>query len=71
MITSIRGDITSRIEETSYSQFSRKEVGTYASWLSNDMSTIQTSTYQRIYDVTSGVIGTITSVIALFSFIGH
>jgi ABC-type multidrug transport system fused ATPase/permease subunit len=68
MLTSIRGDITSRIEETSYNHFHEKEVGTYASWLSNDMNTIQTSTYQRIYEVASGIIGTITSVIALFFF---
>lgn len=68
MITSIRGDITGRIESTNYKYFHEKDIGTYASWLSNDMNTIEDSTYQRIYDVASGIIGTITSVIALFFF---
>lgn len=68
MITSIRQDITERIESTNYKYFHEKEIGTYASWLSNDMNIIENSTYQRIYDVASGVIGTITSVIALFFF---
>lgn len=68
MVTAIREDITTRIEQTSYNGFHEKSVGTYASWLSNDIQTIESSTYQRIYDVAAGIIGTITSVIALFFF---
>jgi len=68
MVTAIRQDITVRIEQTSYSNFHEKSEGTYASWLSNDISTIESQTYEGIYAVASGIIGTLTSVIALFFF---
>lgn len=68
MVTAIRGDITSRMERTSYNGFHEKQVGTYASWLSNDMNTIESQTYSGIYTVASGIIGTITSAVALFFF---
>ena len=42
MATAIRTDVTKRMEQTSYSNFHTKPVGTYASWLSNDLNTIET-----------------------------
>lgn len=68
MLTAIRGDITRRIEQTSYSNFHKRQVGTYASWLSNDMTTIETQTFDGFYNVLSGLIATVTSVIALLFF---
>jgi ABC-type multidrug transport system fused ATPase/permease subunit len=68
MVTAIREDITIRMEQTRYNGFHEKQVGTYASWLSNDMNTIEEQTYNGIYAVASGIIGTITSAIALFFF---
>lgn len=68
MVTAIREDITTRMEQTSYNGFHEKQVGTYTSWLSNDMNTIETQTYSGIYTVASGIISTITSAIALFFF---
>lgn len=68
MLTSIRSDISHRIEQTSYSTFHKKQVGTYASWLSNDMTTIETQTFDGFYSVVSGLIATGTSVIALLFF---
>lgn len=68
MVTAIREDITTRMEQTSYNDFHEKQVGTYTSWLSNDMNTIETQTYSGIYTVASGIISTITSAIALFFF---
>jgi len=68
MVTAIREDITSRIEQTSYSNFHEKSEGTYASWLSNDINTIESQTYEGVYTVASGIIGTITAVVALFFF---
>lgn len=68
MVTAIREDITTRMEQTSYNGFHEKQVGTYASWLSNDMNTIETQAFEGFYTVTAGVISTITSVIALFFF---
>lgn len=68
MVTAIRADITARMENTSYNGFHEKQVGTYASWLSNDMNTIETQAFEAFYTVTSGIIATITSIIALFFF---
>lgn len=68
MLTNIREDITSTLEETSYSHFHEREVGTYASWLSNDMNTIETQSFDGFYSVLSGIISSLTAVIALFLF---
>lgn len=68
MVTAIREDITKRIQQTSYKGFHEKKVGTYTSWLSNDMHTIESQTFEGIYQVISGIIGTISSVVALFFF---
>lgn len=68
MVTAIRTDITRRMEKTSYSGFHEKQVGTYASWLSNDINTIESQTYSGIYTVAKGIIGTFTAVVALFFF---
>lgn len=67
MLTAIREDITLRMERTSYSGFHEKEVGTYTSWLSNDMNTIAAK-YDQTYTVISGIIATLTSVVALLFF---
>ena len=67
MVTAIREDITLRIEQTSYNGFHEKQVGTYTSWLSNDMNTIEIE-YDRFYTVAQGVIATLTSVIGLLYF---
>src|SRR5699024_8250623 len=64
----IREDITVRMEQTSYNNFHQKSEGTYASWLSSDIHTIENQTYERMYDVAAGIIGTFTSVVALFFF---
>jgi ABC-type bacteriocin/lantibiotic exporter with double-glycine peptidase domain len=68
MATAIRLDITQRIEKTSYNEFHKRQVGTYASWLSNDLSTIETVGFDNFYNLLSGVIATLTSIIALFFF---
>jgi len=68
MATAIRTDITKRIENTSYSEFHTRQVGTYASWLSNDLSTIETVGFDNFYTMVSGLISTLTSVVALFFF---
>lgn len=68
MATAIRTDITQRIEKTSYNEFHKRQVGTYASWLSNDLSTIETVGFDNFYALLTGAIATLTSVIALFFF---
>lgn len=68
MATAIRKDITERIEHTSYSEFHTRQIGTYASWLSNDLTTIETVGFDNFYTILSGMIATVTSIIALFFF---
>ncbi len=68
MVTAIREDITERIEKTSYNGFHEKQVGTYISWLSNDMNTLEGQGFEALYTVVGGVISTITSIVALLFF---
>ena len=68
MATKIREDITERIEKTSYIEFHNRQIGTYASWLSNDLTTIETVGFDNFYTLLSGVIAALTSMIALFFF---
>lgn len=68
MATAIRSDITERIEKANYNEFHKRQVGTYASWLSNDISMIETEGFDNFYQILSGAIGTLSSVIALFYF---
>lgn len=68
MATAIREDITSRIENTTYNEFHERKVGTYVSWLSNDLSTIESVGFDQFYSLLSGSIATVTSIGALFFF---
>lgn len=68
MSTAIRKDITERIEKTSYSEFHTRQVGTYTSWLSNDITAIESAGFDQFYALLSGAIATFTSIIALFFF---
>lgn len=68
MATAIRIDVTKRMEQTSYANFHKKQVSTYTSWLSNDLNTIEGSAFNEFYSVLSGIIGTVTSIIALLTF---
>lgn len=68
MATAIRLDITKRIEKTSYNEFHKRQVGTYASWLSNDLGTIEATGFDQFYNLLAGAIATVTSIIALFFF---
>lgn len=68
MATAIRTDVTKRMEQTSYSNFHTKSVGTYASWLSNDLNTIETVAFDQFYTVLGGMISTFSSIIAMFIF---
>lgn len=68
MATTIRRDITQRIERTSYNEFHKRQIGTYASWLSNDLATIETIGFDQFYALLSGAIATMTSIVALFFF---
>lgn len=68
MATAIRTDITTRIEKTSYNHFHDRQVGTYVSWLSNDIATIEVTAFDNLYQMLTGLIGSLTSIVALFFF---
>ncbi|MGP6139087.1 ABC transporter ATP-binding protein [Jeotgalibaca sp. A127] len=68
MATAIRTDITKRMEQSSYTSFHKKQVGTYTSWLSNDLNTIETNGFDLFYQIWGGIIATVSSVVALFAF---
>lgn len=68
MSTSIRLDITERMERTSYAGFHEKQVGTYASWLSTDINTIESHGFDQFYSVVKGIISAITAIVGLFVF---
>lgn len=67
MINYLRLEITDRLTGTSYGDFHKEKVGTYASWLTNDINTIEKS-FDSFYQVASGMIATVVSFFALFSF---
>lgn len=68
MATAIRTDITKQIEKASYNEFHTRQVGTYTSWLSNDLATIETDGFDNFYFILEGVIASMASIIALFYF---
>lgn len=68
MATAIRIDITKRLEQTSYAEFHERQVGTYASWLSNDLATIEAQGYDNFYTVLAGIIAAVTSITALLFY---
>lgn len=68
MSTAIRKDITQRIEKTSYSEFHTRQTGTYTSWLSNDITTIEKDGFAPFYMILRMGIGMLASMFGLLFF---
>lgn len=68
MATAIRSDIARKIEKSSYKEFHHHPTATYASWLTNDINTIESLGFDNFYALLSGSITAIASIIALFYF---
>lgn len=67
MVNHLRKDIVHRLTTVNYQTFHKETVGTYASWLTNDSNTIEKS-FSSFYQIASGLIATVVSFLALFSF---
>lgn len=66
MSTHIRSETTKSLINSGFNNFKMRSTGTYASWLSNDITQIEQLGFKTFYELISGVI---TSVIALFSLV--
>lgn len=67
-IIDIRNEYTTNIEETSYSNFSKKDIGEHISFLNNDMNLLEQSSFESFYNLISVIFITIFSLITLFKF---
>ncbi|MGM0125118.1 hypothetical protein IGI37_002515 [Enterococcus sp. AZ194] len=68
MATHIREALTTKLSKTSYKEFHSRQVGTYASWLTNDLTMIESAGFDSFYHIAAGLIGTTLSILTLFSF---
>ena len=64
----MRSKITSSLEQLEYREYNQNSVGTYISWLTNDINIINEKGTLKFFDIVKGVTGTIFSVIALFAY---
>lgn len=68
MVTAIRKDITQSIEKLSYQAFHDKHSSSLASWLTNDINTIEENGFAGIYEIITLAITGIGAIIALLYF---
>ncbi|RPA60445.1 ABC transporter ATP-binding protein [Aerococcus agrisoli] len=68
MITAIRKDITQSIEQLSYQAYHEKHSASLASWLTNDMQTIETNGIDAVYEMITLIFMGIGAIIALLYF---
>lgn len=68
MNISIREDITSHISNYSYDDFERNSEGTYVSWLTNDITTINEYGFGTLTVILSQLFTILFSVTAIFHF---
>ena len=68
MVTAIRKDITQSIEKLSYQAFHDKHSSSFASWLTNDINTIEENGFAGIYEIITLTITGIGAIIALLYF---
>ncbi|WP_204122858.1 ATP-binding cassette domain-containing protein [Lacticaseibacillus mingshuiensis] len=64
----MRQDITTRLTAASFQEFRAHLTGTYASWLTNDMTLIEQNGFDSCFDCAQTVFDPLFSVIALLSF---
>lgn len=68
MVTAIRKDITQSIEKLSYQAFHDRHSSSFASWLTNDINTIEENGFAGIYEIITLTITGIGAIIALLYF---
>lgn len=68
MATAIRDDIAELMTKSTYQSFHSKEAGAYASWMTNDLSAVETNGFEMFYVLFELVIEMIGGLIALYFF---
>ncbi|WP_261806734.1 ABC transporter ATP-binding protein [Lapidilactobacillus luobeiensis] len=64
----LRQDIAAQIEATPVEHFSAKNTGTYASWLTNDITLIEQNGFDNLFDLVQIITDPLFSLIALWHF---
>lgn len=64
----IRKDIVSKFANSNYQEFNSRNMGTYLSWLNNDIEKINQKGIEQYFEIVKGISGLIFSVIALFMY---
>lgn len=64
----IRKDIEFKFVNSDYEEFSSRNIGTYLSWLNNDIEKINQRGIEQYFEIVKGISGLIFSVIALIMY---
>lgn len=65
MATYIRVDLMKKFSKTDYMSFHRQKVGTYASWMTNDLNQIEQMGFLPLYSLAEGAINSILAAVSL------
>ena len=68
IISDIRADIMNTIASSQYEEFYKREIGTYISWLNNDLLIIEQKGLTSLFQLITVISQTVLSTIALISF---
>lgn len=68
MVAAIRKDITESIEKMLYQEYHGKHSSAFASWLTNDINTIEESGFACVYEIINLAVMGIGAIIALLYF---
>ena len=68
IISDIRKDIMNNISNSNYGKFYDREIGTYVSWLNNDLLIIEQKGFTSFFNLLSVIIETVLSIVALVTF---
>lgn len=66
-ITTIREEILTHLAKQNYAQFHQKSAADYVSWLTNDMSKLDSNGYTPLYAMISGIVMMVCSIGTLLS----
>lgn len=66
--TTIRVDVLGGVTAQEFSQFHEKPIGTYESWLSNDINTVDQAAFANFFDLTASLFGAGIAIFTLFFY---
>lgn len=68
MITEMRKDIAQDLQGLDYVDYHKYKTGSFSSWLTTDINTIETSGFRNFYQIVTMIVQTIGSIIGLIYF---